>query len=566
MTDRNHVVDEINARLPITDVVGRYVKLKKAGRNFLGLCPFHAERTPSFTVSPEKNMFYCFGCKAGGDVVSFVSKVEGLTYFEALQQLAKEAGIELEHVRKGPDLSKDFELVEFVQDIFREQFKKSNLAQEYCHKRGLKPETIEKFQIGYAPPNGDYVVAMLNKSGFSLDLAKKMGVLSQGGDGSFFAYMRDRLTFPIYDTRGRVVAFGGRIIGEGEPKYLNSPATPLFEKGNLLYGWQQARPNISHHSRAIVVEGYMDVVSMHQAGFSETVASLGTAFTANQSMLIRKLGADAYLFFDNDSAGEKATEAGIRNCLSSGVVCRVMRPVGVKDPDDLAKQGFEAVKQVFDAATDPTDFLVSFFTQQETSPQSASGKSRIARKVKDVLMLSSDRIAVNQSIDRLSTLLSIPRSSLEEVTEIKPKASLSVQSLRQQYEHRLLRAIISDTDSIIFIKPYLFADFFQDEMCKTFTKMLLDYDFNLDKIQSCLLQEGGQSDLFSFLAKLLVDELPEESDILLMSLQVELVKSKLFALRAKKQIGHLTREELEEYLNLERIRNKITKDGRNKEE
>ena len=154
---------EVSTKIGIVDVIGRYVKLHRQGRNYVGLCPFHHEKTPSFTVSPDKNLFYCFGCKAGGDVVSFVSKVEGLTYFEALQQLAKEAGIELEHVRKGPDLSKDFELVEFVQGIFREQFKKSSLAQDYCHKRGLKPETIEKFQIGYAPANGDYVVAMLNR-------------------------------------------------------------------------------------------------------------------------------------------------------------------------------------------------------------------------------------------------------------------------------------------------------------------------------------------------------------------------------------------------------------------
>jgi DNA primase len=565
MTDRNRVVDEINARLPITDVVGRYVKLKKAGRNFLGLCPFHAERTPSFTVSPDKNMFYCFGCKAGGDAVSFVSRIEGLTYFEALQQLAKEAGIELEHVKRGPDLTRDFDLVEFVQGIFREQFKKSQVAQEYCVRRGLKPEIIERFQIGYAPANGDYVVAMLNKAGYSLDLSKKLGVVSQGSDGSFFAYMRDRLTFPIFDTRGRAVAFGGRILGEGEPKYLNSPATPIFEKGNNLYGWQQARQSISQHGRAIVVEGYMDAVSMHQAGFAETVASLGTAFTSNQAMLLRKLGADAYLFFDNDSAGQKATEAAIRNCFMAGITCKVMRPKDVKDPDDLARKGTEAVKEVFNGAIEPVEFLVGFFANQEQSPDSASGKSRIAKKTKEVLQLANDRIVTSQGLEKISALLGIPVSTIEEVNEKKPKASLSVNSVRQQYEYRILRAIISDMDSIGYIKPYLHADYFQDEMCQKFSKMLLEYDFNLYKIQSCLLEESEQNDLFSFLAKLLVEESPQESDILLKSLRLEFVKHRLEQLRNRKHEA-LTKEELEEYLNLERIRNKINRDGRNKEE
>lgn len=565
MTDRNRVVDEINARLPITDVVGRYVKLKKAGRNYLGLCPFHAERTPSFTVSPDKNMFYCFGCKAGGDVVSFVSKVEGLTYFEALQQLAKEAGIELEHIKKGPDLSRDFELVEYVQGIFRDHFKKSTIAQEYCQKRGLSHETVERFQIGYAPANGDYVVAMLNKAGFNMDLAKKLGVVSFGADGSSFAYMRDRLTFPIQDTRGRVVAFGGRILGEGEPKYLNSPATPIFEKGNNLYGWQQARQSISHHGRAIIVEGYMDVVSMHQVGFTETVASLGTAFTLNQAMLLRKLGVDAYLFFDNDSAGQKATEAGIRNCFQAGVICKVMRTTDVKDPDDLSKKGVEAVKQVFESAVEPVDFLVGYFLAQETSPDSASAKSRVIKKTKEVLQLANDRVVSNQGFERISQLLKIPRSAIDDVVEIKPKTSLSVSSVRQKYEYEILRVIISDKDSIGFIKPYLFENYFQDEMCQKFTKMLLENDFKLDKIQSCLLDEGEQSEVFSFFAKLLVEEPPAESDNLLNSLRIDLVKSKLDALR-NKSIDCLTKEELEEYLNLERIRNRITRDGRDKEE
>lgn len=560
MADRNRVVDEISARLPITDVVGRYVKLKKAGRNFLGLCPFHAERTPSFTVSPDKNMFYCFGCKAGGDVVSFVSKIEGLTYFEALQQLAKEAGVEIENIKRGPDLSRDFELVEFVQGVFRDQFKKSSIAQDYASKRGLKPETIERFQIGFAPANADYLVAMLSKAGHNLDLAKKLGVVSQGSDGSYFSYMRDRLTFPISDIRGRVVAFGGRIIGEGEPKYLNSPATPVFEKGNNLYAWQQSRQTISQHNRAIVVEGYMDAVSMHQAGFTESVASLGTAFTINQAMLLRKLGADAYLFFDGDQAGEKATESAIKNCFAAGVACRIVRPEGVKDPDDQARLGTDAVNAVISKAVEPVDFLIHHYISQETTPDSSTAKSRVTRKVREVLATTNDKIVIGQGLDKLSHLLGIPRSSIDDITEIKPKTNLSVQSTRQQFEHRVLRAILADKDTISFIRPYLFAQFFQDEMCRNFTKMLLDYDFELDKIQNCLLDDSTASELNSFLAKLLVEETPEEGDVLLKSLRLELVKFRLEELRNKK-IDHLTKDELEEYLNLERIRNKITKDG-----
>jgi DNA primase len=303
---------------------------------------------------------------------------------------------------------------------------------------------------------------------------------------------------------------------------------------------------------------------MHQAGFPETVASLGTAFTANQAMLLRKLGADALLFFDGDTAGEKATEAAIKNCFQAGIACRILRPEGVKDPDDQARTGVDSVNAVVAKSLEPVEFLTRYYIAQEAVPNSATAKSRAVKKVREILSVTGDRIIMGQGLDRISQLLELPRSSLDDLTEIKPKNSLSVQSARQQYEHRILRAALSDRDTIAFIKPYLFPDFFQDEMCKNFTKMLLEYDFELDRIQNCLLDENQTSGLNSFLAKLLVEETPDEGDILLKSLRVELVKFRLEELRRKK-IDHLTNEELEEYLNLERMRNKIAKDGREKQ-
>ncbi|MEZ4812365.1 MAG: DNA primase [Caldisericia bacterium] len=294
--DLDRIVEEIESRLDIATVVGRYVKLRKAGRNHVGLCPFHPEKTPSFTVSPDKGFFYCFGCKAGGNVVHFLSKIEGLSYMEALKTLAEEVGIEVDIVQKSKSSVDEYELMSRVSEYFSSQLQVNNRAKEYLKSRGIDEDLSNRFRLGYSPSSGSYLPKFLKDVDYSYELAEKLGVLGRSKDGSFYGYMRDRVIFPILDMRGRVIAFGGRTMGDENPKYLNSPATPIFDKSKTLFGSKHCQKRDPAQKRVIVSEGYMDVISMHKVGFPETVSTLGTAFTDLHAKIIRRFTHNVYLF------------------------------------------------------------------------------------------------------------------------------------------------------------------------------------------------------------------------------------------------------------------------------
>ena len=340
--------EEIRARISLREVVGRYVELKPAGRGrYKGLCPFHKEKTPSFYVDDEKGLFYCFGCKVGGDVFTFLEKIEGLSFAEALERLAAEAGVELpERPREKKD--KDlYQINALALEFFRRQMNEK--AQRYLEARGIKPAYVEAFRLGYAPPGWDRLTEYLAREGVPLEKAVAAGVLAEK-DGRIYDRFRDRLVVPILDPSGRVVAFSGRTLDpESEPKYLNSPESPIFKKRELLFGLPQAREAIREKKRAIVVEGLFDVIALHQMGYRETVAVLGSAFTPEQALLLKRLGVqDLYLAFDADEAGRKATLAGLDlEVVRSFHVRAALLPEGL-DPGDLLLR--ENGKKLFEEA------------------------------------------------------------------------------------------------------------------------------------------------------------------------------------------------------------------------
>ena len=551
--DLDKIVGEIERRIDIVQVVEKYVKLKKAGRNFLGLCPFHAERTPSFTVSPEKQMFYCFGCRTGGNLVTFISKIEGLSFMEALHKLAEETGVELDSLQKHSNKEPDFDLLENVQEFFKNQFLKYLPASDYLQKRGMPKEMISKFQIGYAPSDANILVKVLQQNRLDLDKAHLLGVLSKGSDNRFFAYMRGRITYPIFDNRNHVVAFGGRTLGNDEPKYLNSPATPLFEKGKGLYAYTLARSTISKLGRAIIVEGYMDVISMHQIGFTETIGVLGTAFTSDQSILLRKLGADVFLFFDSDDAGTKATLAAVKICLASGLSCKVIRQSTGKDPDDLAKYGKDAVTSVIDSALDPIEFAIASISKDENHPNSPQSKSRIAKQVLEIIDLSPDAIVKNQYRDLLSKLLQLPRAIIDSPTVILPKKLLNINSTRATWERRVIRAIITNEEIKNKLLPVLSEDYFSDLLCKRVCILVLENVHSIDTIMRTLSVKELESELTAFIASIGVEDMEDEVEILAEAAWQELSRLKLDKLRKKSQERSLTSIEMQEYLNLQRM-------------
>lgn len=355
----DRIKDDIRRRTDLVDLVGQRVLLKKAGRNWKGLCPFHDDKNPSFIVSPEYGHYRCWSCGAKGDVFNWVMETQKLDFGQALAQLAKQAGVELpKRGREQPAPSPTFDdAMTEAQAFFRETLGKSALAREYVGKRSLSTETLDKWGIGYAPDVGEALAVRLQKKGLSLAECKQLFLVDTDAGGGYFDKFRGRLMFPIRDERGRLVAFGGRLLGDGVPKYINSGDTPIYSKSRVLYGMDQAKDAIAKKNAAIIVEGYLDVIACHAAGVDNAVASLGTALTDDQARLLKRWCDKVTLLYDSDAAGIKAADRGSEILQAAGLLVSVaLLPEG-DDPDTLLKrEGAPAVIQASDAGMTPMEF------------------------------------------------------------------------------------------------------------------------------------------------------------------------------------------------------------------
>lgn len=362
--------EEIRDRIDIVDLVSQYVRLERAGKNFKGLCPFHNEKTPSFHVSPALNRFHCFGCGASGDVFTFLMRIEGLSFREAMRRLAEQAGIELRDEalpQETPDERDQLRKLVYAANFFyRQCLTRTPHAQQYLEQRRLTRETIQVFELGYAPDGWDYLLRFLQRHHFSLEAAEQAGLLKARDDGSgYYDRFRNRITFPIHDASGRVVAFGARTMGDEEPKYLNSPETPLFEKRNTLYGWHLARGDILRQKAALIVEGYLDCMMLHQHGFKHTVATLGTAFTEEHATRLKRLVERVYLLFDSDAAGVRATLRAGEVLTQAGIPVLVVRLPQGEDPDSLLRtQGTPALQNALELAIPLAAFGIDQIIQE----------------------------------------------------------------------------------------------------------------------------------------------------------------------------------------------------------
>lgn len=369
MTITPQFLDEIRARVAVSDIVGKRVKLQKKGREFSGLCPFHTEKTPSFTVNDDKAFYHCFGCGAHGDVIRFVTETEGLNFPEAVEKLAGMAGMEVPKAtpqeRQRAERAKSLhEACEAAARYFQRQLDEpgGSAARDYIDQRGLKRETVESFRLGWAPDGRRLLKQALMAEGYPEALLVEAGLLfkPEEGDDSFDRF-RGRVMFPIADRRGRVIAFGGRGLGDAKPKYLNSPETPLFNKGQLLYALDRAREAVRHDADVIVTEGYMDVIALSQAGFHGAVAPLGTALTESQIEELWRLAPEPILCFDGDEAGQRAAARAVDRALprlQPGLSLRfALLPAG-EDPDSLiVAEGAAGFRKVLDGARPLVDWL-----------------------------------------------------------------------------------------------------------------------------------------------------------------------------------------------------------------
>ncbi|HMD03274.1 MAG TPA: DNA primase, partial [Candidatus Baltobacteraceae bacterium] len=351
-------IREILARTDIGTFIGSYVQLHKRGRDLVGLCPFHAEKTASFHVHPDRGFFKCFGCGAGGDAIKFVQLLENVPFPEAARVLAKRAGIELEPETPGAARVRgERESIYAANALAAAYFHRllrlapeAEAARAYCAKREIRPATIESFKLGYAPAQWDGLVRELTANGIDLALAAKAGLVKAGQHG-YYDFYRARLMIPTYATTGEVVAFGGRALDAGEPKYLNTSTTPVYTKGRGLFALERARRAVGESGALIVVEGYLDCIALHQAGFGNAVASLGTAFTAEQAVQLRKVAERIFLCFDADAAGGAATDKSIDVLLEAGCVPYVVGLPPGEDPDSFVRrQGAAAFQALLDGA------------------------------------------------------------------------------------------------------------------------------------------------------------------------------------------------------------------------
>ena len=356
-----NIVDEIKSRCDIVDVVGRVVSLKKAGSNYKGICPFHNEKTPSFVVSETKQIYTCFGCGATGDVINFVERYYALDFKGAVEMLAKEYGISLEGAfRGGKDKDEYYEINrQAARFFFKALRERANPGYTYMKKRGITEETMNKFGIGYADGNWTSLLDFFKEKGVAEDKLMHLGLISRSG-GKYFDKFRSRVIFPIINTAGKVIGFGGRIIDDGEPKYLNSQESSVFQKKNNLYGLNLSKKSVSDEDRIILVEGYMDVVSLYQSGVRNVSASLGTALTENQARLIKRYTKNVILSYDADNAGQNAAFRGLDILYQEGLKARVLRVTDGKDPDEFVKKnGKKAFTELVKNAVPYGDFKIS---------------------------------------------------------------------------------------------------------------------------------------------------------------------------------------------------------------
>ena len=360
---------EIRARVDIASFIGQYVPLRKRGNDLVGLCPFHAEKTPSFHVHPDRGFFKCFGCGAGGDVMTFVQKLENLPFGEAVRMLAGKAGIDLapEDPRAGRARSEReaiYEANHLAADYFVRMLASGAGTQTraYCEARGLNAETLERFHLGYAPDSWNGLSDELQRNGVELHLAAKAGLVKEGQRG-YYDFYRNRLMVPTYSTTGEVIAFGGRAIGDAEPKYLNTSTTPVYTKGRHLFALNLARRAAHADRTLIVVEGYLDCIALHQAGFENAVASLGTSFTAEQAVELGKYADYIYLCFDGDAAGSgaatKAVDIASKAIENTGSSVRIVLLPAGEDPDSFVRnRGPAEFRRLLDAAKPSIAFKI----------------------------------------------------------------------------------------------------------------------------------------------------------------------------------------------------------------
>lgn len=486
------LVEEIRSRNDIVDVISSYVKLQKKGSSYFGLCPFHNEKSPSFSVDGNKQMFYCFGCGEGGNVFSFLMKYESMTFPEALKTLADRAGVELPEIEMSDEDRKKKDLKNTVLDVNREAARyfhyllgtdNGKNARSYFEKRELSSDTVTAFGLGVSSMRSDELYRYMKNKGYEDSVLKETGLFVYDDKGVHDRF-RNRVMFPIININNKVIGFGGRVMGDGEPKYLNSPETAVFDKGRNLYGLNIAKN--SRKNNIIICEGYMDVISMHQAGFNQAVASLGTALTEGQANLIKRYTNDVLVCYDSDGPGVKAALRAIGIFRHAGLRTKVINMEPHKDADEFIKsKGTDAFQERIDNAENSFLFEIRILERGYDLNDPAS-KTSFFSDVAKKLAGFEEEIERNNYIEAVANKYFISADSLRKLVAKYAATVSHIEPVRKKYENKekdtglnksqrmLLTFIANDTGIYKKISPYISADDFTEGVYRTVARLMFE--------------------------------------------------------------------------------------------
>ncbi|MFR2534192.1 MAG: DNA primase [Clostridia bacterium] len=433
----DELIDEIRNGNDIVDVISQYVVLKRSGRNFFGLCPFHKEKSPSFSVSPDKQIFHCFGCGVGGNVFHFVSKIENLSFKETVEMLADRCGVSLPLLDNEGDSktvllkSRVYEINTIAANFYHENLYKPSAkpAQEYVKKRRLDNATLKNFLIGYAGNYNELATLLLQK-GYTEEEMLASSLINKTPDGKYIDRFRKRLMFPIQDVRNRVIAFGGRVLDDSKPKYINSPENIVYSKGRHLFGLNVAKK--SDLKKIIIVEGYMDAISLHQRGITNAVASLGTAMTEAQGRLLRKSSEQVIIGYDSDGAGQAATMRGLEILQNLGCDIRILQLEGAKDPDEfVVKYGPERFQKQVDKSISLVEYKVKML-QRELKLEQANDKIKFLKEIAKVLSKMDNEIEQEVYAEKIAVTYQISKEAIyAEIKKLESRTSQGIKTLEK---------------------------------------------------------------------------------------------------------------------------------------
>ncbi len=486
----DEIIEEVKQSNDIVEVVSQYIHLKRSGRNFFGLCPFHNEKSPSFSVSPDKQIYHCFGCGVGGNVIGFISRIEGLGFKEAIETLAERANIVLPTNVNNTDSKKEelkakvYKVNTFAAEYYHKKLYEpsSKAAQQYIKQRKLNNEILENFKIGFSG-NFDELYQALKKEGFKEEEILESGLVNKNDKGMYIDRYRNRLMIPILDERNRVIAFGGRVLDDSKPKYINSPENIVYSKGRHLFGLNVAKKGDT--KKLLIVEGYMDVISLHQRGITNVVAALGTALTTQQGWLLRKNTEQVILGFDSDGAGQTAIMRAMEVMQNMGCDIRVLQMEGAKDPDEfIIKYGSARFQKLIDNAISLIEFKVKVL-KQDLNLENASDKIKFLNEIANILSkidntmekeIYIEKIAKGYNISKEAIYAQVNKleyankktsNALEKSRPVlrkkEDKANAEISEETKKRENTIISILINNPESYNIIKQNIKIEDFKDE-------------------------------------------------------------------------------------------------------